>query len=70
MFCEIAPHVLASYFPISENLFLFYPVFHPIKHMSVALDIFCLTVVGTMPSATELSVLLGLVVGGNQVPVV
>ena len=31
MFCEIIPHVLTSWFPINENLFLFYPVLRPIK---------------------------------------
>ena len=31
MFCEIIPHILASWFPINKKIFLFYPVLHPMK---------------------------------------
>ena len=31
MFCEIIPHVLASWFPINKKVFLFYPICYPIK---------------------------------------
>ena len=31
LFHEVTPHVLASWFPINKKVFLFYPVFHPIK---------------------------------------
>ena len=37
MFCEITPHVLASWFPINEKVFFFNPVLHPIK-----LHVYCL----------------------------
>ena len=66
MFCELNPHILASWFPINEKLFLFYPVLHPIKLHVRCLGPFCLTVVVTMPLAAELSALVG--VGGRSKP--
>ena len=66
MFCEIIPHVLTSWFPINEKVFLFYPVLHPIKSHVHCLGPFCLTVAVTMSSAAELSVFIG--VGGRVKP--
>ena len=31
MFRELIPHVLTSWFPVYEEILLFYPVLHPIK---------------------------------------
>ena len=31
MFCEIIPHVLASWFPINKKRLFFNPILHPIK---------------------------------------
>ena len=31
MFREVIPHVLTSWFPIKKDVFLFYPVLHPIE---------------------------------------
>ena len=62
MFCKVVPHFLASWFPINEHLFLFYPVLHPIKLHVHCLGPFFLTVALTMPYAAELSIFIG--VGG------
>ena len=62
MFCEIFPHVLTSCFPIKEKYFCFHLSFIQYNRVSIALDLFCLTVVVTMPSAAELSVFIS--VGG------
>ena len=58
MFREIISHFLASCFPINEKVFLFHPFLYPKNCMSVALDLFCLIIAVTMPSAVELSVFI------------
>ena len=58
MFLEVIPHVLTSWFPINKEVFLFYPFLNPIKLISIAFDLVCLTVAVTMPSDAELSVLV------------
>ena len=58
MFREVIPHLLASWFPKKDKVFLFYPVLHPIKLYVHCLGTFCRTVAVTMPLAAELSVLI------------
>ena len=59
MICGVIPQAFTSWFTINKEVFLFYPVFHPIKLHIHCLGTFYLTAVVTMPSDAELSVLIG-----------
>ena len=66
MLRKLIPHVLTSWFPINVEVFLFYPVLHPIKMHVHCLGLFCLTVAATIPLAADLSVFNR--VGGMEKP--
>ena len=67
VFCEVIPHILTVWFPVDEEIVLFYPVLHAIKLHINCLGIFCLTVAVMIPLAVELYVLVG--VGGWGKPI-
>ena len=67
MFRELIPHVLAYLFPINKISFCLTLFFIQQNYMSIALELFCLTVVVTIPSSVELSILIW--VGGWVKPI-